>query len=64
LADWFACPLCGHQRPIAGWNPLHYGNDIKIREVVGKGKRHGFEAYDERSASQDSAVKYRQKILF
>jgi hypothetical protein len=55
LADWFACPLCGRQRPIAGWDPLLFDDEIKIRDVVGKGKGHGFEAASEWSASEYSA---------
>jgi len=55
LADWFACPLCGHQRPIEGWDPEDYDDEIKIRDVRGLGRDHGSTVASEWSANVDSA---------
>lgn len=55
MTDWFLCPLCGRQRPIAGWDPTLYDGEIKIRDVRGKGKNHGFAVDSEWDASQYSA---------
>ena len=55
LANWFACPLCGHQRRIEGWDPESYADQIKIRDVRGLGKGHGSGVASEWAANVDSA---------
>jgi hypothetical protein len=55
LADWFACPLCGRQRPIEGWDPSSFDDEIKIRNVKGLGRGRGSEVESEWSAVVDSA---------
>jgi hypothetical protein len=55
LANWFACPLCGRQRPIAGWDPTLFDDEIKIRNLRGRGKGHGFGVDSEWNASLHSA---------
>jgi hypothetical protein len=55
LTEWFVCPLCGHQRPIASWNPTYYDDEIKIRDVRGRGKGHGSVVDSEWSAAISSS---------
>ena len=55
LANWFVCPLCGHQRRIEGWDPEGYDDEIKIRDVRGLGKGHGSSVASEWTADGNSA---------
>jgi len=55
LTDWFVCPLCGHQRTISGWDPSGYDNEIKIRDVRGRGKGRGSEVASEWTVDVNSA---------
>jgi hypothetical protein len=55
MTEWFLCPLCGHHRPISGWDPSGYDDEIKIRDVQGLGKGHGSTVASEWNASVDSS---------
>ena len=50
MAVFFVCPLCGRQRPVDGWDPSGYRDEITLRDGTGLGKGHGFEYSYERTA--------------
>ncbi len=53
MAEFFVCPLCGRQRPVSGWDPVAFRDDITLRDGVGKGWGGGFEYSNERTADID-----------
>jgi hypothetical protein len=56
LAVYFVCPLCGGQRPVAGWGPSFYRDEIILRDGAGLGKGHGFEYSNERTANDSIEI--------
>ena len=50
LAVYFVCPLCGRQRPVRGWDPSFYADEITLRDGKGMGYGRGFEYSNERIA--------------
>ncbi len=49
MGEHFLCPLCGRQRPVKGWNPYFYRDEIIIREIVGLGRGRGFLTVSQRA---------------
>lgn len=56
LVVFFVCPLCGRQRPVDGWDPISYRDEITLRDGTGLGRGHGFEYSDERTANDSTEI--------
>jgi len=56
MAVYFVCPLCGRQRPVAGWDPIYYRDEITLRDGKGRGYGRGFEYSDERTAEDSLEI--------
>ena len=52
----FVCPLCGRQRPVSGWDPLGYRDEITLRDGRGLGRARGFEYSNERTAGDSTEL--------
>ena len=56
MAVYFVCPLCGRQRPVAGWDPFGFRDEIILRDGRGRGYGRGFEYNDERTAEDSIEI--------
>ena len=56
MGVFFVCPLCGRQRPVSGWDPLGYTDEITLRDGRGMGRTRGFEYSNERTAGDSTEL--------
>lgn len=56
MAVFFVCPLCGRQRPVSGWDPSEYLDEITLRDGIGAGRGQGFEYSNERTADDSAEI--------